>query len=301
MRKEALDFIEEMVIQDPRVCVIGSDLGSGTFSKTLESHPDRVLMEGIAEQHIIGFSAGLSANGFYPIIHTIATFLTRRCYEQIAIDLSQQNLPALLVGAGGGLVYAPLGPTHQATDDFALMTNIPGMHIFAPADPHEVVEIIERCVQSRLLAYIRLGRGGEPNVTDQMIRTHGTLSKTYGVKGSYTIFCTGTLLHEVLHAHQVLKDEGLIGKVVHVPYLNEFNSEKHNTEFLIDGEVFVVEEHIPIGGLSSRIQNLIGAGKDLHSRNLPNSYSENYGSQRDHWSKLGFKAEQISSWVRSKI
>lgn len=301
MRKEALDFIEEMVIRDDEVCVVGSDLGSGTFSRTLESHPERVLMEGIAEQHIIGFSAGLSANGFYPIVHTIATFLTRRCYEQIAIDLAQQELPALLVGAGGGLVYAPLGPTHQATDDFALMTNIPGMHIFAPADPMEVTEIIELCVRERRLAYIRLGRGGEPNVTHKMSHTNGSLTKTFGTEETYTIFCTGTLLHEVLEAHQLLKDDGICGKVVHVPHLNEISSEKFDFSSTTRGNIFVVEEHIPIGGLSTRIQNLLGAGTYLHLRHLSNSYSENYGSQKDHWSKLGFKADQISSWVRSKL
>ena len=66
-------------------------------------------MEGVSEQHVIGMSAGM-ANGFIPYVNTIATFLTK-CYEQVLIDLSLHNLPVRLIGNGGGLVYAPLGPT----------------------------------------------------------------------------------------------------------------------------------------------------------------------------------------------
>lgn len=301
MRKEALDCIEEMVSKNPKVCIIGSDLGSGTFAKSLESHPDRVLMEGIAEQHIIGFSAGLAANGFYPIIHTIATFLTRRCYEQIAIDLAQQKLPALLVGAGGGLVYAPLGPTHQATDDFALMTNIPGMRIFAPADPREVIEIIEACVQNRILGYIRLGRGGEPIVTDQMSRIDGSLSKILGSKGLYTIICTGTLLHEALQARCKLNEVGISGQVVHFPELSESDIRSTFNSSDISEKLFIIEEHIPVGGLATRVREVLGFGSETWVRQLPSSYSENYGSQKDHWLKWGLTADQISSWIRGQL
>ena len=89
-------------------------------------------MEGVSEQHVIGMSAGMALNGFIPYVNTIATFLTRRCYEQVLIDLSLHNLPVRLIGNGGGLVYAPLGPTHQAIEDIGLMRMIPNMTVICP-------------------------------------------------------------------------------------------------------------------------------------------------------------------------
>ena len=73
-------------------------------------------MEGVAEQSIVGMAAGLAFENFRPFVNTIATFITRRCFEQVVIDLCAHNLPVTLIGNGGGLVYAPLGPTHQAIE-----------------------------------------------------------------------------------------------------------------------------------------------------------------------------------------
>ena len=72
--------------------------------------PSRYYMEGIAEANIIGMAAGMAMDGFVPYVNTIATFITRRCYEQVAVDLCLHDLPVRLIGNGGGYVYAPLGP-----------------------------------------------------------------------------------------------------------------------------------------------------------------------------------------------
>ena len=102
---------------------IGSDLGPGVLENMRVEMPDRFFMEGVSEANIIGMAAGLAMDGFIPYVNTIATFLTRRCFEQISIDLCLHNLSVRLIANGGGLVYAPLGPTHIAIDDVALMQN----------------------------------------------------------------------------------------------------------------------------------------------------------------------------------
>jgi len=77
----------------------------------------------------------LALEGKIPYINTIATFLTRRCFEQIVLDLGLHKTKVRLIGSGGGLVYAPLGPTHLATDDIAILRAVPNMTILAPAMP----------------------------------------------------------------------------------------------------------------------------------------------------------------------
>ena len=133
MRRTALEQVHELARRDPRVLFIGSDLGVGTLDEFRQEFPDRFLMEGIAEQNIIGMAAGLAMEGFVPYVNTIATFLTRRCFEQVAVDLCLHRLPVRLIGNGGGLVYAALGPTHIATEDIALMRALPNMTVVVPA------------------------------------------------------------------------------------------------------------------------------------------------------------------------
>ncbi|SVC38199.1 uncharacterized protein METZ01_LOCUS291053, partial [marine metagenome] len=83
MRKTSLNCINELAKQDERVLFIGSDLGTGVLEEMKRDMPERFIMEGVSEQHIIGMAAGLAMEGFIPYVNTIATFLTRRCYEQV--------------------------------------------------------------------------------------------------------------------------------------------------------------------------------------------------------------------------
>ena len=121
MRKTALNKVFELAQNNKNVLFVGSDLGAGVLNDMKKSIPERFLMEGVCEQNIIGMSSGLAMEGFLPYVNTIGTFLTRRCYEQIVLDVCLHNLPVRFIGNGGGLVYAPLGPTHLSTDDFAIL------------------------------------------------------------------------------------------------------------------------------------------------------------------------------------
>ena len=144
MRKAALKAIENLLDENEAIVFIGSDLGQGALAEAKSRHPTRVFMEGISEQHLVGLAAGLALEGFIPFIHTIGTFLTRRALDQIIVDVAIQNLPVKLIASGGGMVYAPLGPTHQSVDDFALMRAIPNMVISAPADSFEMSTIVSQ-------------------------------------------------------------------------------------------------------------------------------------------------------------
>ena len=144
MRKTCLDTVYELAQEDKKVLFIGSDLGPGVLNDFKKNIPERFFMEGVSEQSIIGLSAGLALEGFKPYVNTIATFITRRCFEQVAIDLCLHNLPVKLIGNGGGLVYAPLGPTHQAIEDISIMRALPNMTIIAPCDAVEMKKLVRK-------------------------------------------------------------------------------------------------------------------------------------------------------------
>ena len=91
MRKTCLDMVYKLAKQDPRIFFVGSDLGVGTLKEFKAEMPDRFFMEGVSEAAIIGLAAGLALEGKIVYVNTIATFLTRRCFEQIALDLCLQT------------------------------------------------------------------------------------------------------------------------------------------------------------------------------------------------------------------
>ena len=86
MRKTCLDMVYELAKKDPRIFFIGSDLGVGTLKQFKAEMPDRFLMEGVSEANVVGMAAGLALEGKIVYVNTIATFLTRRCFEQVALD-----------------------------------------------------------------------------------------------------------------------------------------------------------------------------------------------------------------------
>src|SRR5262249_48009048 len=127
MRKTSLDMVYELAKRDPRVIFIGSDLGPDTLKQLKAESPGQFFMEGVCEANIVSMAAGLAMEARIPYINPIATFLTRRCFEQIVLDLGLHKTKVRLIGSGGGVVYAPLGPTHLAIDDIAILRSVPNM------------------------------------------------------------------------------------------------------------------------------------------------------------------------------
>ena len=163
----ALNTVYELAKIDQRIFFIGSDLGVNTLNEFRVNIPERFIMEGISEANIVGLAAGLALDGKIPFVNTIATFLTRRAYEQICVDICLHNLPVRLIGNGGGLVYAPLGPTHMATEDIAIMRALPNMTVLSPCDANEMRALLEQSIEWPGPIYIRVAKGGDPVISDR--------------------------------------------------------------------------------------------------------------------------------------
>ena len=302
MRKAALAAIGALIDTNESVVFVGSDLGAGTLVDVAQRHPGRVLMEGIAEQHLVGFSAGLALEGYVPYVHTIGTFLTRRALEQVMIDVALHNLPVRLVASGGGMVYAPLGPTHQAIDDFALMRVIPNMLVAAPADPAEMTQLINDLATHPGPAYIRVGKGGEPDITSALASSRLGAVRPIREGSGLAVLTTGMLLHECIQAVDDVAALGLHPALIHVPFLAPLDTKAIET-LARDFEVLlVVEEHVPTGGLTTAVSEIVatGVGRARVVRlSLPAAYASAYGSQRDHLVSHGLTSLGIATAIQT--
>ena len=98
MRKTCLETVYELAKKNNKIVFIGSDLGPGVLDDFKKKIPNRFFMEGVAEQAIVGMSAGMALEKLKPYVNTIATFITRRCFEQVVVDICLHNLPVTLIG-----------------------------------------------------------------------------------------------------------------------------------------------------------------------------------------------------------
>jgi transketolase len=298
MRKTCIEMVYELAKQDERVVFIGSDLGAGLLDEMKSHMPDRWFMEGVSEQNIIGMAAGLAMEGFIPFINTIAPFITRRCFEQVALDLCLHNLPVRLIGNGGGLVYAPLGPTHLAIEDIAILRALPNMTIVCASDADEMRRLMNQSLDWPGPIYIRLGKGGDPIVSREENGFEIGKSILLQEPGDVLIVSTG-----IMASHSLKAAEDLAAKGISCGVLNMHTVKPFDASALLDLAprvqlIITVEEHVLTGGLGSAVLETLADQMDspipsVKRMGIPNEFPKNYGSQDALLEIYRLKAEHI--------
>jgi transketolase len=305
MRQTCLNMVYDLAKRDNRVVFIGSDLSPGLLPDMKRDMPDRWYMEGITEQNVIGMAAGMAREGFVPYVNTIATFITRRCYEQVAIDLCLHDLPVRLIGNGGGLVYAPLGPTHLAIEDIAIMRALPNMAVTAVCDAKEMVRLMNGTLDWPHPIYIRLAKGGDPVVSHE--QNGFTLGKAIPMRrarapGSIVLMATGVMTTNCLGAAELLVKDGHDVSVVHFHTIKPLDAETV-LEFSRQAELVVtVEEGTMIGGFGSAVTDVLveklgTAMPPMMRLGLPDAFPHKYGLQEDLFEFFGLASAQIARRV----
>jgi transketolase len=284
MRRTCLDLVYEMAKEDERIIFVGSDLGVGTLKQFKAEMPDRYFMEGVSEANMIGMAAGLALEGNVVYANTIATFITRRCFEQVALDLCLHNLKVRLIGNGGGLVYAPLGPTHLAVEDIAIFRALPNMTILAPADAREMRAMMPLTVDHPGPVYIRLAKGGDPIVTADLGAFE--IGKVFVARegSDALIISTGVLLSRALDAADQLWARGIQPTVLHVPTIKPLESRAIREHAERARAIVTVEEHTITGGLGSAVAEVLAEAdfstvKRFRRIGIPDVFPDQYGSQ----------------------
>lgn len=304
MREACLNEIYRLAKDDSRIVFIGSDLGFGTLQKFREEMPDRFYMEGISEGHLVGMAAGLALEGMIVYINTIGTFITRRCFEQIAVDVCLHRLKVRLIGNGGGLVYAPLGPTHLAVEDISIMRAIPNMTIVAVADADEMRRMMPQTVDYPGPMYVRLAKGHDPLVSssDKLFQIGKAIAVTDAGRDAL-IVTTGITLGLARSAAEVLANDGIQVRVLHMPTVKPIDKEAlldHASEV---AAIVTVEENSIIGGLGSAVAEIIAEtgfspGKKFRRIGIPDVFPDRYGSQANLLEHYNITANSVVSVVQ---
>jgi transketolase len=309
VRQTCVNMVHELAKEDPRVVFVGSDLSPGLLGAMKQEMPERYYMEGVMEANVIGMAAGMALEGFMPFVNTIATFITRRCYEQVALDLCLHDLPVRLIANGGGTVYAPLGPTHLAVEDIAIMRALPNMTVTAVSDAEEMKRLMRATLDWPHPIYIRLGKGGDPVISCEAngfaIGKAIVMRRAKGTGHPLLISC-GVMTARALEAADLLAAQGIETEVIHVHTIKPLDDELLLERIEKAGSIVTIEEHTHIGGLGSAVSDLLDdqAGSSrppVRKLALKDSFSKNYGLQDDLLRISGLQPDQIAASVQQAL
>jgi transketolase len=247
----------------PQIVGMTADLAKYTDLHIFaQAYPDRFFQMGMAEQLLIGAAGGMAKEGFVPFATTYAVFATRRAYDFIHQVVAEEHLNVKIVCALPGLTSG-YGPSHQATEDIAVMRGIPGMTIIDPCDACEIEQIVPAIADHQGPVYMRLLRGQVPVVLDEYdYKFELGRAKLLRDGRDVLMITSGLLTMRALEAAKAMQPGEADVAVLHVPTIKPLDEATIVAQARRSGRLVVVaENHTAVGGLGEAVAaTLLRAG-----------------------------------------
>jgi len=217
MRDRFAPVVSRLLDEDPRVAVVLAEIGVDGFADARLRHPDRVINVGIREQLLVGAGAGLALTGMRPVVHTFASFLVERPFEQVKLDLGHQDVGAVLVSAAASFDWPAGGFTHMSPGDVSLLDTLDGWTVHVPGHPDEAETLLRHAVAAGDdKVYVRLSVQSNA----EALPVDGTRFHTVREGRSGVVVAVGPMLDAVLAA-----TEGLDVTVLYATTVRPFDAD----------------------------------------------------------------------------
>ena len=266
----------------PESIVLSGDLTAPCEADGFQqAYPDRFISMGLMEQNMMGVAAGLAREGYVPLVHTFGVFIYRRALDQVELSIAYADLPVRLFGFLPG-VTTPGGPSHQATNDIAVMRSLPNMSVVEVGDATDIEGLYEVSQQVAGPLYIRMVRGEVPRLFAAGAPFELNRARVLATGSDIALLTSGVCTEEALRVTDLMREAGLAVSHLHVTTLKPF-SDPQLVAAIADAKYGVVtmENHSAIGGLGSCVADLM-LEQDLHKRLIKVSLGDRYlqgGSQ----------------------
>ena len=246
----------EYAASRPEVIGLTADLAKYTdLHLFAQAYPDRFYQMGMAEQLLIGAAGGFAKEGFVPFATTYAVFATRRAYDFIHQVIAEENLDVKICCALPGLTSG-YGPSHQATDDLAMMRAIPGLTVVDPCDALDIEQAVPQIAAHTGPVYMRLLRGNVPVVLDEIAGYRFELGKAKMLRegADVLVISSGILTMRALEVATDLAADKIGVAVLHCPTIKPLDEAAILEAVRCKPRLVVVaENHSVVGGLGEAI------------------------------------------------
>jgi transketolase len=258
-RQAFAETLIELAHSDSRIVAVCNDsVGSSNLVQFQKLFPERLINVGIAEQDMVGVSAGLANGGFIPFVCGAAPFLTGRALEQIKVDAAYNGLPIVLCGMSPGMAYGELGPTHHSIEDLSWLRAIDGLVIVVPADPAQTRGAVRWAANSGVPSYLRIGRTKAPSVTADASKAF-TFGEANVLRqgSSLTIIATGILVSRALEAADALALQSIVARVINISTIKPLDEAAIIAAARETGAIVTAEEATTEGGLGAAVAEVV--------------------------------------------
>jgi transketolase len=252
------EVLAELGEENADVVVLDADLsGSTKTSIFAKKFPDRFFNMGIAEANMIGTASGLAASGKIPFASTFAIFAVGRAWEQVRQSVAYPKANVKIVATHSGITVGEDGGSHQSVEDIAIMRAVPNMTVIAPADGVETRQAIRAAAALNGPVYLRLGRNKVPTIfEDSYVFSIGKGCQLRDGK-DMTFVSTGLMSAQALAAADLLLQEGIYARVIHIATIKPLDDELITAAASETGAIVTAEEHSIIGGLGGAVCELL--------------------------------------------
>ncbi len=300
-RQAICSVLMEKAKEDKTIMVLCSDSrGSASMAPFAQAYPDQFVETGIAEQDLVGISAGLAKCGMKPYAASPASFLSTRSYEQAKVDVAYSNTNVKLIGISGGVSYGALGMSHHSAQDIAAMAAIPNMRVYLPSDRHQTRCLTEALLKDEKPAYIRVGRNPVEDIYSEEDCPFEMDRATVLAEGEdIAIIACGEMVRPALEAAKILEKEN-----IHATVLDMYCVKPLDADAVIKAAgrvkaLITVEEHSPFGGLGAMVSQTVAANcpKRVVNLALPDAPVIT-GTSKEVFDYYGLNAEGIAAKAR---
>jgi transketolase len=269
-----------------------------------QAYPERFFQMGMAEQLLLAAAGGMAKTGLTPFATSYAVFATRRAYDFIHQVICEENLNVKICGALPGLTTG-YGPSHQATDDIAMMRAIPGLTIVDPCDALDIEQAVPAIAAYKGPVYMRLLRGNVPLVLDEYdYQFELGKAKLLREGREVLIIASGIMTMRALEVAGQLQKDSIGVSVLHVPTIKPLDEETILREVKrADRLVVVAENHSVIGGLGESIASLLLRSRlapKFLSIALPDAFLD-AGALPTLHDRYGISTESMSHRIKNEL
>ena len=293
----------ELARERPEIVGMTADLAKYTdLHLFAQAYPERFFQMGMAEQLLMGAAGGLAKEGFIPFATTYAVFGTRRAYDFVHQVIAEEKLNVKMCCALPGLTTG-YGPSHQATEDLAMMRGIPGLTIVDPCDALDIEQAVPQIAAHPGPVYMRLLRGSVPLVLDEYdYKFELGKAKLLRDGKDVLIIASGFMTMRSLEVAEQLRADNVDVAVLHVPTIKPLDEATILSEVRrLDRVVVAAENHSVIGGLGEALASLLlrsGATPTFRHVALPDAFLD-AGALPTLHDRYGISATAMAERVRA--
>jgi 2-oxoisovalerate dehydrogenase E1 component beta subunit len=266
------DAMFEEMKRDPRVLVMGEDVGGGgvfraTQGLSEEFGPDRCIDTPLAESAIIGVAIGASLNGIIPVAEIQFADFIHPAMDQIVSEAARLRYrsnggwgcPITIRAPYGGGIHG--GPYHSQSVE-AIYGHVPGLKVVCVATPYDAKGLLKSAIRDPdpviFLEHKRAYRLYRQDVPEDDYTVPIGLAEVKRKGEDITLVTYGMMLHHSLQAAETVQaEDGASVEVIDLRTISPLDKRTVLKSVEKTGKALVVYEDNLTGGFGAEVAAII--------------------------------------------